>query len=54
MRDLLALGPPVYFVLKGGINHSNIEEVNAICSGIGCEPSSLVTYLTRTSKLAKA
>lgn len=52
MKDLLSVGPPVYFVIKNGLNFTKPEEVNAVCGSVGCDSDSLVTYLTRASKLS--
>ncbi|KAF5295230.1 hypothetical protein FQR65_LT10514 [Abscondita terminalis] len=53
-RDLntyLCIGPPTYFVLKGGLNFSDTSTQNLICSGQYCNPDSLVTQLYTASKL---
>jgi len=47
MKDLLSMGPPVYFVIKAGLNYSNNDVQNLICGGQGCNPNSLSTYLFR-------
>ena len=41
------MGPPVYFVVKAGLNYSNKDVQNLICGGQGCNPDSLSTYLFR-------
>jgi len=47
MKDILSMGPPVYFVLKAGLNYSDRNTQNLICGGQGCNPDSLSTYLFR-------
>ena len=47
MKDLLSMGPPVYFVVKAGLNYSDWDTQNLICGGQGCSPDSLSTYLFR-------
>lgn len=45
MEDLLSMGPPVYFVLTGGLNYSKQEVQNIICGGQGCNTNSLYTQI---------
>jgi len=47
MKDLLSMGPPVYFVVKAGLNYSDWDTQNLICGGQGCNHDSLSTYLFR-------
>ncbi|KAJ9578621.1 hypothetical protein L9F63_005111, partial [Diploptera punctata] len=49
MNDLLSMGPPVYFVLKTGLNYSNTEVQNSVCGGQGCDSDSLSTILYSAS-----
>ncbi|EEB19581.1 Niemann-Pick C1 protein precursor, putative [Pediculus humanus corporis] len=50
MKDLLSVGPPVYFVIQNDINFTSTKEVNAICGTVGCDSDSFVTYLSKASK----
>ncbi|XP_063828862.1 NPC intracellular cholesterol transporter 1 homolog 1b-like [Ostrinia nubilalis] len=45
VAELLQFGPPVYFVLKGGLNFTNVEHQNAICGGRLCNETSLITQI---------
>jgi len=47
MKDILSMGPPVYFVVKAGMNYSDWDAQNLICGGQGCNPDSMSTYLFR-------
>jgi Niemann-Pick C1 protein len=47
MKDLLSMGPPVYFVVKAGLNYSNESIQNLVCGGTGCNSDSISTYLYR-------
>jgi Niemann-Pick C1 protein len=40
------VGPPVYFVVKSGVNYSDPEEQNKICSLPGCDSDSLTAQLS--------
>ncbi|KAL0279766.1 UNVERIFIED_CONTAM: hypothetical protein PYX00_001253 [Menopon gallinae] len=51
LRDLLSMGPPVYFVVKKGLDFNNPLHVNSVCGTVGCKQTSLITYLTRASAL---
>ncbi|CAG9135892.1 unnamed protein product [Plutella xylostella] len=42
---LFKLGPPVFFVLKSGLNFTNTEHQNAICGGRNCFDDSLITQV---------
>lgn len=43
MAEYLAVGPPLYIVVKPGLNYSIVANQNLICSDPGCSkvPSSL-------------
>ena len=43
------MGPPVYFVLKSGLNYSDRNVQDAVCGGQGCNPESLSTILYSAS-----
>ncbi|XP_063364895.1 NPC intracellular cholesterol transporter 1 homolog 1b-like [Cydia amplana] len=61
VSELLRLGPPVYFILKSGLNFTNTEHQNLICGGQLCNDDSLIvqiflaaqhediTYISRSS-----
>ena len=51
LRSYLSIGPPTYFVLKGGLNFSNTPDQNLICGGLYCNSDSLSTQLYISSKL---
>lgn len=46
----LRVGPPVFFVLKQGLDFSNEKERNTICSSDGCFPFSLVSQISQASR----
>lgn len=46
----LRVGPPVFFVLKRGLNFSDEMERNAICSSDGCFAYSLVSQISQASR----
>lgn len=48
-RDL-SIGPPMYFVVKGGLNFSSAEHQNLICGGQFCSSDSLSTQIYVASK----
>ncbi|XP_048515025.1 NPC intracellular cholesterol transporter 1 homolog 1b-like [Athalia rosae] len=50
MDDLLSTGPPVYFVVKEGLNYTREEVQNLICGGPGCNNNSLSTQLYSAAK----
>ncbi|XP_055608436.1 NPC intracellular cholesterol transporter 1 homolog 1b [Uranotaenia lowii] len=45
MAELLWMGPPVYFVLKPGLNYSHVPDQNIICGGVLCNDNSVSTKL---------
>lgn len=47
MAELLSMGPPVYFVVKDGLNYTQFGDQNVICGGILCNDDSMniKTYL---------
>ncbi|CAG9788058.1 unnamed protein product [Diatraea saccharalis] len=61
VNQLMHMGPPVYFVLKSGLNFTNVEHQNVICGGRLCNDTSLaiqiflaaqhsdITYMERPS-----
>lgn len=52
-RDL-SIGPPMYFVVKGGLNYSQRSHQNLICGGQFCDPDSLSTQIYVASKRPNA
>lgn len=50
MDDLLSMGPPVYFVLKKGLDYSKTKVQNIICGGQGCNTDSLYTQIYSAAK----
>lgn len=50
MSDLLSMGPPVYFVVEGGLNYENVTDQNLICGGVLCNDDSLNIQLYIASK----
>uniref|UniRef100_A0A6G1S848 Niemann-Pick C1 protein n=1 Tax=Aceria tosichella TaxID=561515 RepID=A0A6G1S848_9ACAR len=49
-RTDLRVGPPVFFVLKRGLDFSSELERNAVCSSVGCYEKSLVSQITLASR----
>ncbi|XP_038117109.1 NPC intracellular cholesterol transporter 1 homolog 1b [Culex quinquefasciatus] len=45
MADLLWMGPPVYFVLKPGLNYTHVDDQNMVCGGVLCNTDSVQTQL---------
>ncbi|KAF2896926.1 hypothetical protein ILUMI_09250 [Ignelater luminosus] len=54
LNSYLCIGPPTYFVVKGGLNYSDTKSQNLICSGQYCNPDSMVTQLYVASKSPSA
>lgn len=50
LQNYLSIGPPMYFVVKGGLNYSKTEHQNLICGGQYCSPDSLSTQIHIASK----
>lgn len=50
VRDLLRIGPPVYFVLKSGLNFTNPDHQNVICGSQLCHEDSLTTQIFLASR----
>lgn len=53
LQKYLSIGPPMYFVLKGGLNYSHTKHQNLICGGQYCNVDSLSTQLYIASKTPK-
>ncbi|XP_068212553.1 NPC intracellular cholesterol transporter 1-like [Palaemon carinicauda] len=52
LHRYLSVGPPVYFVLKGGVNFTNLKMQNEICGTVQCDSDSLSTQIYISSILA--
>ncbi|XP_068629200.1 NPC intracellular cholesterol transporter 1 homolog 1b-like [Battus philenor] len=50
VNKLLRLGPPLYFVLKGGLNFTDVNHQNVICGGQLCYDDSLTTQIFLASR----
>lgn len=50
LNKYLSIGPPVYFVLKNGLNFSLTFDQNLICSGQYCNDDSLVAQIYMASR----
>lgn len=50
LKDYLSIGPPMYFVVKGGLNYSKTEAQNLICGGQYCNVDSLITQVYTASR----
>ncbi|XP_043226344.1 NPC intracellular cholesterol transporter 1-like [Amphibalanus amphitrite] len=45
-QDYLSVGPPVYFVIRDGVNYSETTVQNRICSTVNCDSNSIGTQIT--------
>lgn len=54
LQSFLSIGPPTYFVLKGGLNFSSASDQNLVCGGLYCNSDSLSTQLFISSKLPES
>ena len=52
LNSYLSIGPPVYFVVKEGLNYSDPRVQNLICSGQYCNSDSLTTQIFAASELS--
>lgn len=50
MADLLSTGPPVYFVLKPGLDYMDEKQQNFVCGGVNCNQDSMYTQIYLASK----
>ncbi|KAK0079318.1 hypothetical protein PV325_001397, partial [Microctonus aethiopoides] len=50
MGKFLSMGPPVYFVITGGLNYSDTKVQNAICGGQRCNSDSLYAQIFTASR----
>lgn len=51
LKKFGCVGPPVYFVLKGGYNFSDLDMQNKICSHLGCNKDALLIQLKLASQI---
>lgn len=54
LQKYLLIGPPTYFVLKGGLNFSNTFDQNLVCGGLNCNSDSLSTQIYLASQIPEA
>ncbi|CAH1984188.1 unnamed protein product [Acanthoscelides obtectus] len=54
LKEYLSIGPPVYFVVKNGLDYSEEPIQNKICSGQYCNNNSLVTQVFVASKMPES
>jgi Niemann-Pick C1 protein len=54
LKDDLSIGPPMYFVVKKGLNYSDTKAQNAICGGQYCDLDSLITQVFEASKIPES
>ncbi|VDO93631.1 unnamed protein product [Soboliphyme baturini] len=52
LRKFLTVGPPVYFVLRGDIDYSDVNVQNSLCGSVGCYADSLSAQLYQASLYA--
>ncbi|KAJ8720196.1 hypothetical protein PYW07_012239 [Mythimna separata] len=50
VSNLIRMGPPIYFVVKGGLDYTNPEHQNVICGGQLCHTDSLFTQIFLASQ----
>lgn len=51
LQKYLSIGPPTYFVLKGGLTFSTTHDQNLICGGLNCNLDSLSIQIYTSSKI---
>jgi Niemann-Pick C1 protein len=49
LQKHLAVGPPVYFVLKDGYNYSDLDALRRLCGGSTCDSNSLQSLISSAS-----
>lgn len=52
LSEYLSVGPPVYFVLKGKLDFSNLTAQNKVCGTVDCNIDSLSTQVYLASFLS--
>lgn len=50
LKDYLSIGPPMYFVVKNGLNYGDTKVQNLICGGLFCNQDSLTTQIYMASE----
>ncbi|KAK2584243.1 hypothetical protein KPH14_006655 [Odynerus spinipes] len=50
LNNYLSIGPPMYFVVKGGLNYSDTRQQNLVCGGQYCNSDSISTKIFVASK----
>ncbi|KAE8748510.1 hypothetical protein FOCC_FOCC004805 [Frankliniella occidentalis] len=50
LKEYLCIGPPVYFVVKEGLNYSSPAAQNTLCAGPGCSKDSLAAQTFGAAK----
>ncbi|XP_043485324.1 NPC intracellular cholesterol transporter 1 isoform X2 [Leptopilina heterotoma] len=50
LNNYLSIGPPMYFVVKGGLNYSDTRTQNLVCSGQYCNLDSVTTQIFTASQ----
>lgn len=53
LKDYLSIGPPMYFVVKSGMNYSEFGVQNMICGGQYCDVDSVTTQIYIASKMPR-
>ena len=49
LQKYLAVGPPVYFVLKDGYNYTDVDSLRRLCGTPSCESNSLQSLISSAS-----
>ena len=49
-QDYLSVGPPVYFVVRDGLNYSDVSVQNRICSTVNCARDSVGTQIAMAAQ----
>ncbi|XP_050702417.1 NPC intracellular cholesterol transporter 1-like isoform X2 [Eriocheir sinensis] len=52
LGEYLSVGPPVYFVLRGAVDYTNVTQQNKVCGTVDCDTDSLATQIYMASLLA--
>lgn len=50
MKELMEIGPPVYWVTKGTVDYNDVSVQNKMCGGVNCIKSSIIEQLYTASK----
>ncbi|XP_074056173.1 NPC intracellular cholesterol transporter 1-like [Macrotis lagotis] len=51
LNQYLHAGPPVYFVLEGGLDYTSLDGQNMVCGGMGCNNNSLVQQIFNAAQI---